>query len=165
MSIIVPMYVKYGDLPNKTGRNTRLELCQIVNQHVPDQTVGAKLVKGVWSIWLNDLRARKHMTDIFKGINVDGRRIYVHDIYPISRSIPNEKIVFKDITLSVDNKEIFGFLNDQPGIVVKSGVIASRIRDNENKLTPFYTGDRFVYVKGLLSPALPNIGLIYHNKC
>ena len=165
MSTIVPMYVKNGDLPNTMGRNTRLELCQIVNQHVPGQTVGGQLVKGVWSIWLKDLRARKHMTDTVKVINVDGRKIDVHDIYPISRSIRNEKIVFKDIPLSVNDKEILEFLNDQPGIVVKSGVIASRIRDNENKLTPFYTGDRFVCVKGLFSPALHNIGLIDHNKC
>ena len=93
------------------------------------------------------------------------RKIDVHDIYPISTSIPNKKIEFKDIPLSVNGKEILEFLNDQPGIVVKSGVIASRIRDNENKLTPFYTGDRFVYVKGLFSPALHNIELIDHNKC
>ena len=94
MSTIVPMYVKNRDHPNKTGRNTQLELCQIVNHHVPGQTVGAQLVKGVWSIWLEDLHDRKHMTDTVKGIHVDGRRIDVHDIYPISRSIPNEKIVF-----------------------------------------------------------------------
>ena len=136
-----------------------------MNQHVPGQTVGAQLVKGVWSIWLKDLRATKHMTDTVKVINVDGRKIDVHDICPISRSIPNEKIVFKDIPLSVNDKEILEFLNDQPGIVLKSGVTASRIRDNENKLTSFYTGDRFVYVKGLFSPALHNIGLIDHNKC
>ena len=109
MSTIVPMYVKNGDLPNTTGRNTRLELCQIVNQHVTGQTVGAQHVKGVWSIWPKDLRARKHMTDTIKVINVDGRKIDVHDIYPISRSIPNEKIVFKDIPLSVNDKEILEF--------------------------------------------------------
>ena len=39
------MYVKNGDLPNKTGRNTHLELCQMVNHIVADQ-----LVKGVWSM-------------------------------------------------------------------------------------------------------------------
>ena len=74
MSTIVPMYVKNGDLPKTTGRNTRLELCQIVNQHVPGQTVGAQLVKDVWSIWLKDLRARNHMTNTVIVINVDDRK-------------------------------------------------------------------------------------------
>ena len=126
---------------------------------MPGQTVGAQLVKGVWSIWLNDLHARKHMTDTVKGINVDGRKIVVYDIYPISRSIPNEKIVFKDTPLSENDKEILGFLNDQPGIVIKSGVIASPLRDNENNLTPFYTGDIFVYVKDSSLQRYTTLGL------
>ena len=162
---VVPMYIKNGDLPNQAGKNTRLDLCQIVNQHVPGQAYGAQLVHGVWSIWLNDPRARAYMIEKVKIIEVHGRKIDLHDIYPTSKSVPNEKVIFKDIPLSVDDNEIIEYLNSQPGITVKSGVIAARIRDNNNKLTPFYSGDRFVYVNGLFSPALNNTGMIDNNKC
>ena len=84
---------------------------------------------------------------------------------PTAKSIPNEKVVFKHIPLSVNDNKIIEFLNEQPGIVVKSGVIAARIRDSNNKLTPFYSGDRFVYVKGLFTPILHNTDLVDYNKC
>ena len=98
------------------------------------------------------------MTTIIKAIDINGRTVDVHDIYPTSKSIPNEKVVFKDIPFSVNDKEIIKLLSDQPGITVKSGVISARIRDNDNKLTPFYNGDKFVYVKGLFSPSIHKLG-------
>ena len=55
------------------------------------------------------------MTTIIKAIDINGRTVDVHDIYPTSKCIPNEKVVFKDIPFSVNDKEIIKFLNDQPG--------------------------------------------------
>ena len=96
---------------------------------------------------------------------VYGRNIEIHDIYPTHKSIPNEMIVYKDIPLSVNDNDIIEFVNDQPGIVIKSMVIAAQIRDSNNKLTRFYSGDRYVYVKWHFSPILHNTGLVNHNKC
>ena len=109
---------------------------------------GLSLVHGLSSrsfCCIKDIRAREYMTTV-KVIDIKCRSIDIHDIYPTSKAIPNEKLVFKDIPFSVNDEEIIKFLNNQPGIIVKSGVIAARIRDNENKLTPFYSGDKFVYV-------------------
>ena len=83
----------------------------------------------------------------------------------VKKSIPNEKIVFKDLPQDVSNNAILEFPKDQPGIHVKSGVIFSRIRDGDNILTPFCTGDRFVYVSGNYSHALHSTTIIDHNKC
>ena len=77
-------------------------------------------------------------------LDIKGRSIDIHDIYPTSKAIPDEKLVFKDIPFSVNDEEIIKFLNNQPGIIVKSGVIAAQIRDNDNKLIPFYSGDKFM---------------------
>ena len=38
--------------------------------------------------------------------------------------------------------------------MVKTGIIPARLLDNENRLTPFLSGDRFVYVKGNFSSVL-----------
>ena len=162
MNTIVSIYI---DIPNKTGMNTRLDLCQIVSQHMPDHVICAQLVLGIWSVWLKSLRTRDYMTNKVKVIEVYGRNVEIHDIYPTAKSIPNEKVVVKVIPLSVNDNKIIEFLNEQPGIVVKSGVIAARIRDSNNKITSFYNGDRFVYVKGLFTPVLHNTGLVDHNKC
>ena len=153
MNTIVPIYVKNGDLPIQTGMYTSQILCQLVNQHVTGQTLGAHLLRDVWCIWLKDIRAREYLTTTVKVIDIKGRLIDIHDIYPTSKAIPNEKLVFKDTPFSVNDEEMIKFLDNQPGIIVKSGVITARIWDNDNKLTPFYSGDKFVYVKGLFSPS------------
>ncbi len=53
----------------------------------------------------------------------------------------------------------------QPGITVKSNVIAGRLRDRDNKLTPFFSGERFVFVKGGFPIALPSIMMLGKHKC
>ena len=70
MNITVPIYIKNGDLPNQAGKNTHLKLCHTFNQHVPDQTIGAQLVQGVWSIWIKDPRARDYMISTVKMIEL-----------------------------------------------------------------------------------------------
>ena len=65
----------------------------------------------------------------------------------------------------VSYNAILEFLNDHPGIHVKSGIIFSRLRDSENTLTPYCSGDRFVYVRGNMSQAIYSTALIEHNKC
>ena len=97
MNTIVPIYAKNGDLHIQAGMNKRLTPCQIVHQHVHDQTLGAQLVRDVWSIWLKYIRAREYMTTTISTIVINGRTVDIHDIYPTSKVIPTEKGVFKDI--------------------------------------------------------------------
>ena len=49
--------------------------------------------------------------------------------------------------------------------MVKTGVIAGRLRDKNNKLTQYLLGDRIVYVKGNFSPVLHTFANINNNKC
>ena len=123
-------------------------------------------LRDVWSIWLKDIRARENMTTIINAIDINGRTVYIHDIYPTSKSIRNEKVVFRDVPFSVNDKEIIKFLNDQSEITVTSGVISARIRANDNTLTPFYNGDKFVFVKGLLllSTHSHEFGALYYSR-
>ena len=79
--------------------------------------------------------------------------------------VPNEKIVLKDIPVWVPDSDVIQFLNNQQGIIVKSGVITARFRDQNNKLTPYFTGDRFVFVKRKMTKALHHSALINYAKC
>ena len=89
----------------------------------------------------------------------------MHIRYPNTKPTPNEKIVFKDLPPWVSDQEILTYLRKQPGIIVKSGVISARFRDTQNKLTPFFSGDRFVFVKGNLTQALHTNTFIDFAKC
>ena len=56
-------------------------------------------------------------------------------------------------------------ISQLPGIIVKSGVIASRNRDEHNRLNEYYTGDCFVFVHGNMSTALHSTAQIDYNHC
>ena len=161
----VPLYMKHNDLPNSIGTNIALELCQMINHYVPDQTLGAQLVRGIWTIWLKSTRAKQFIMTHVKVLTINYVDVDIHDRYPSTKIIPNEKILFKDLPLHVKDSDIIEFLHGQPGVNVRSKVISSRIRGSDNKLTPFYSGDRFVYVKGNFSPVLHATASINFNKC
>ena len=54
------------------------------------------------------------------------------------------------------DKDILDFIDVQPGLIAKSGVISGCLRDSAGSLTPFFSGERLVYVKGKLTQALDN---------
>ena len=128
----------------------------MLDKIVPGQTQEAQFVKGIWSIWLKSKRAECYLAETIRDVDIDGAKVTLHDIYPSTKPIPNENIVLKDLPQDVNNNAIPEFLKDQPGIHVKSGVIFSRIRDGDSILTPFCTGDRYVYVRGTSrTPCIP----------
>ena len=54
------------------------------------------------------------------------------------------------------DKDILDFIDVQPGLIAKSGVIPERLRVSAGRLTSFFSGERLVYVKGKLTQALHN---------
>ena len=164
MELSVSVYINHSELPNHIGKNTALHLCHMIESIVPGQTMGAQFVKGVWSVWLRSIRAKCYLAGKIRDLEIDGIKVSIHDTYPSSKPIPNEKIVLRDLPPDVSDNAIRGFLKDQPGISVKSGVMFSRIRNNENKL-PFCSGDRFVYARGNIANAIHTTALIEQNKC
>ena len=105
------------------------------------------------------------MTNKIKNIEVNNNIVELCDNYPTSKLVPNEKIMFRDLPFSVKDSAILQYLEKQKGITVKTGVIHSRIRDQQNKLTRFCSGDRFVYVKGQFSHALHTTAMVESHRC
>ena len=44
-------------------------------------------------------------------------------------------------------------------------IIHAKLRNQQRELTPFLSGERFVYIKAELTRALPSVVNINHNKC
>jgi len=161
-----PLYIEQSELEGmQLGRQTPLDLCVICDKLVPDQILGVQLFNKVWSVWCKTDKARAHLIDSVKTIKFHNREIELHGKYPTHKPMPNEKIVFRDVPINVRDGDILDYLHQQPGIVVKSAVIQGRIRDSNNKLTRFLSGERIVYVKGKFSPVLPSIGKLASCKC
>ena len=127
------VYINHSKLPNQVIKNTALHICNMIEKIVPGQTLGGKVIRGVWSVWLRSIRAKCYLSETIRDPGIGGVKLSMHDTYPISKPIPNEKVLFRDLPQHVSNNGILEFLNDQPGILVKSGVIFSRLRDSDNK--------------------------------
>ena len=156
------MYIVHHELPD-TKRYTELDMCQLIDEIVPNQTVASLLFKDVWTIWLKSQDAHRKLVDL-KSIVVGNVRVELHADYPLQKPIPNEKLTFRDLPFWISNDEILDYL-EHFGIVAKTGVISARLRDGQNKLTKFYSGDRFIYVKGNMSQTLHSTALINYCTC
>ena len=75
------------------------------------------------------------------------------------------KLFLRDVPFDLKDEHILQFLKNKDGILVKTGVIAGRLRDKNNKLTQYLSEDRIVYVKGNFSPVLHTFPNINNNKC
>ena len=67
--------------------------------------------------------------------------------------------------MCLSDKDILDFIGVQLGLITKSGVIPGRLRDSAGRLTPFFSGERLVYVKGKFSQSLHNTANISNYKC
>ena len=93
----------------------------MIESGVPGQTLGDQLVTaGVWSVWLRSIRAKCYLAGKIRDLEIDGIKMSIHDTYPSSKPIPNEKIVLRDLPPDVSDNANLEFLKHQPGISVKS---------------------------------------------
>ena len=133
------------------------------NAITPGQVLGSQFYNGIWSILLKSTDARSAIVDQ-KTIEIDNVTIELHGYYPTTKPAPNEKVIFKDLPFWVSDGEILKFLKTQPGITIKSCVIRARSRGYNIKLTQYFSGDRFVFIKGHNQRALHNMAVINYNR-
>ena len=158
--VMDPIYIKHSDLQNLNG-DFAAEICAAAEHIDKGCVVGVQRNRGLWLLFIRSDGARLRVLN--NDLKIQNKVITTHGCNPyemnqmkFSDSIRTEKITFKDIPLSdIDGtKMIERYIVDHPQLAVMSDVCYSRIKIN-NKLTPFRSGDRFVYVKADFSPALP----------
>lgn len=159
-----PVYIVHTELADQRGKNTGLDLCRAFNNIVPNQVLASQFYNGIWTIWLSSPQARDTVS-MKRTIEMDKMQIEIFVTYPTAKHVPNEKVTFKDLPLWVDNRAIIEYLENQPGIIIKSDVVSARHRDYNNKLTPYFSGDRFVFVKGGMKTAIHTTAIIDYNTC
>ena len=162
------VYVKHYDLPNLDIRQLPLILCEatdaIVHGHVKGQ--GAQLINGIWTICLMSEYAKNFLVEGNYSLQLREKKITIYETYPIiARRPPTEKVIFKDIPFHVSDDDILEYVSSQPDIKMQTKrVIHARIRNNKRELTPFLSGERFIYVRSDLRRVLPSTISINNHK-
>ena len=168
-AMVEPVFFKQKDFGENlsTSPLKAYEVCMAVSRIIGQGNVdGAQNINGIWRIYLHSKESRINL--LVRGhLTLMGRQVQLFDKNPTlvkDPSEPIERVTIKDLPLSVSNTEVDSFLVSK-GLVPISAVKYTRARDEAGGLTSFRTGDRFVYVKGPISPILPKKATIADFMC
>ena len=160
------VYVKHADLPDIEIRHLPLIICKAMNDLIPEHVKGAQLMTGIWSIWLRSPETKNYLLEGNISISIGNYRVFIHGEYPtIVKRPPTEKILFKNLPFHVSDDDLLKYMYALPDVNVQTRhIIPARLRNSKRELTPYLSGDRFLYVRGDLRRALPSFISIKNQK-
>ena len=144
-----------------------LILCESMNELTPDHVSGAQLINGIWSIWLKSDETKTYIIEGNFTPSIGNNRVFIYGDYPIIvRRPPSEKVLFKNVTFHVRDDDLLHYIYSNPDMKVQTKrIIPARLRNRNRELTPYLSGDRFLYVRGDLRIVLPPIISINNQQC
>ena len=168
-----PVYFKHSDVYKRNEELRSLEVCKAVAKSIECTSLieGAQKHKGLWKVYLKCEEIRAKL--LSNGLTLRGKRITLYDKDPRAKEhTVTERIVIKDIPLSVSNDEIYDSLKQISGDTrFTSPMKYSVERDEDGTRTDFKNGDRFIFAEAPISPPLPvefhvgeNSGRLYHDS-
>ncbi len=177
---VQPLFFRQKDLDNfiaqSTGRAgsgannlTPYEVCMSAAKIVKSEHIdGAQNVRGIWRLYFKTKAARLDVL-LRKVLRIGEYMVPLYDMNPVVANLANpdemrEKIVVKDIPLSLSNKLIQDYLTGA-GAKLTTDIRYANERDPNGKLTNFKNGDRFVYAVAPVNPILQRHVSIANRKC
>ena len=166
---VEPVFFKQKDIHSNQNLTslTSYDVCIAVSRIVGQSNVdGAQNINGIWRIYLLSKESRVNLL-VRGALTLMGRQVQLFDKNPTLMRDPTENIerlTIKDLPLSVSNSEIDAYLASK-GLVAASNIKYTKARDENGGLTNFKTGDRFVFVKGPITPILPKKAQIADFNC
>ena len=140
-TIIAQLYVKPSDLHELDPRHLAL----VLYEKNPDEWVhgeirGAQLIAGVWSIVVNSQQVRTHVLEKVSYIHINNHNTQLYDEYhTVTRRVPTEKVIFKDLPFHVEDNDIFAYLYSQPDIqITTKNIIHSNSAISKENSPLFY---------------------------
>lgn len=164
ISVADPVFLRQGDLRRLgTVRNPDIELCAAMEKVIPNKVAGAQATGGLWLLYATNSESR--VTLLTEGINISGHLLRPADKNPYTDEPLTERILFKDIPLTVKNDTIREYLASHQQIEQITDVMYEKIRDSYAINTQYNSGTRYVIVKAEFSPPLPKTADIGGAKC
>ena len=136
----------------------------VTREHI----VGAQNIRGIWRLYMKTRESRTEL--LIKGLTLRHKRVTLFDKNPQStrNNDPDtkvEKIIIKDLPLSMDNAEIGDFFKQMKHVVLTSQIRDAHERNDQGELTHFKNGDRFVYATHPISPPIERQVKIAGRQC
>ena len=111
---------------------------------ISDDLHGAQQYYGVWKIYTKSLHSRNDLLStgyIIKNINIT-----MYDKNPFDdKYLHSEKITILDLPLSLSDESIAKYLSKHQNVKLQTNVLYGKITNEDNSLSCFENGDRFVY--------------------
>ncbi len=150
---IDPLYIRNYDIPQRNLK--AFDICEAMTRHVKAHNIdGAQKIQNVWRLYLKDNKSR---ADLFmkETMVIAGKPIQIFDQdpaqFPKSRFRQNDKITVKDVPFHISNDQIKEMI-ESAGAIFASPVKDSYERDEDNNMTSYKNGDRFMYVEPMEEP-------------
>ena len=145
---ILPVYFKQKDIMNyKEKPITTLEVCRAAEKSGGTGNIeGAQVIRGLWRIYCWTDEARQKLIE--EKLSMRNTTVDIYDQNPfIKPPGENTYLAIHGIPVSYSNDAIKRWLETH-GFPPVSPIKYQYARDENNKLTAFKTGSRFVYVDG-----------------
>lgn len=170
---IEPVFFKLKDISpdiNEDSENaiSGYEICKAIGKIIGDTNVdGVQQVRSLFRVYVKTKEARARLL-LREALPVMGKVVPLYDTNPFlaGQNSPDdvrEKIIIRDLPLSVSNEEILKLLNEKK-VGYFGGIKYGKFRNRSNELTDFRNGDRFIYAKGPVVPVLPRHEIINGMK-
>ena len=144
---VEPVYIKAKDIMNNKQLNQYKMCHEVAKQIGPESLQGCQLIKGIWTIYINNQEARFKLLADMLSINNQKVQVHMENPYTTTMDTSNIKITIKDLPISYGNVPIMQFM-EANNIEVCSPVQYGKIWDPEtHRLTNWINGDRIVYTK------------------
>ena len=142
------VYVKHSDLPEIDINHIPLILCESMNELTPDHVRGAQLINGIWSIWLRSDETKNYIIEGNFTLIIGNNCVFIYGAHPIIvRRPPSEKVLFINVPFHVRDDDLLHYIYSNPDMNVQTNrIIPARLRNRNRELTPYLSGDRFIYV-------------------
>ena len=160
-----PVYIKHTDVSMIKG-NTLITICNAANNSVKNQVLGATKARGIWNLYVKSYEARVFI--LTNGLIINNHYINLFDENPYTHRSggQSEKIIFKGLPLEHENDHISDFLKKFPQIETRSNIIYAKEKDVANDIfSPYYNGERYVFVNANFTPPLPKEVKIGNQHC
>ena len=156
---IEPVFILCRDIPHAVDEIRPLEMCESMAAVIgPRMVLGAQRINGLWRLYTKTKESRVDLT--IKGIFINGVHLkpYSQNPFVVNANDPGEKrekIVIKNLPLSVDKNVVLDYLRNHPGLCLTSDLKLAHERNEDGSLTNYLNGDRYIYAAAPISPLLP----------
>lgn len=161
-----PLYIKNKDIINGSSeRVTAYEICKSIANVIPERHIeGAQLIRGVWKVYISTLECQMKL--LCQGVPIRNILVHLQETNPYIRSDDTSvRVLIKDLPLYMDSQVIKNYLEESEGLILKSEIKFSNIKDKDGNWTNFKNGDRFVYVAPIIGKSLPREARIGEHPC